>query len=591
MNHLRKRAFWVLVLVLSACGGPVSEKVAPATESAGTATSNPTFEPLIPQPTMTPILFSERQSPVWLPEANTFAGYLHREFLQIPVGMVWGPDNLLYIADWTGRHVVRVGKDGTMDDLPFWKTVKGLQEDGPRGIDFDSKGNLYVSNHSSIWRIDPDGNATKLFGVNGSPIGSIAISPDDVLYYTDRAQNGGSVKRWQDKKSVRLAENLPLAENMVFGLDGALYLTQMAQPQVLKIDVNTGTVSTFKENVCGNDPCFLAVDKEGDIWARGINRLSQFTSEGADKPFVVDGETYPGGQYAWQTAAGIAFDDEGGLWVASYNSRMIRLVPVTPGQPDPEFTKQVMSPGFEAADLEAGADGEIYASEAQQSQILSIGPDGSTDVVWNYGYAGHAGLAVDGNGALYVGLPIGEIVRIEADGTTTHYASLLTRHMTFGADGALYAIVGDYWQDKSVVRITDVDTFTVIANEIAGISLSGHDSHISPALDTGLYVYIEGSCDLLHMDFNGQGRLIANVKSLGCGGPAIMGASPITGEIYLIAHGPYILYRITPDGQSTILARGIFGDPAGMIVSPDGRWLYVAESGAVDKIPLSFNNP
>ena len=590
MKHLINHAFWVLVLLLTACGSSL-EQAAPMTTSPGTATPRPTFEPPIPEPTMTPITFSERQSPVWLPETNTLAGYVYRAFLQIPVGMVWGADNMLYIADWTGRHVVRVGKDGTMDDLPFWKTVKDLQNDGPRGIDFDSKGNLYVSNHSSIWRIEPDGNATKLDGVNGSPIGSIAIGPDDVLYYTDRAQDGGSLKIWQDKKSRKVAENLPFAENMVFGLDGTLYLTQMAQGQVLKVDVNTGSVSTFKEDVCGNDPCFLAVDKEGDIWVRGIGRLSQFTPDGIEKKFVVDGQTYPGGPYSWHTAAGIAFDDEGGLWIASYNSHLIRLSPAAPGQPDPEFTMQVIAPGFESSDLEVGLNGEIYASEGNKAQILRINPDDSVDVVLDHGYAGRTALAVDSSGIVYAGLPTREIVRIEADSSATHYASLLTRRMAFGADGALYAIVGDNGQNKSVVRITDVDAYTVVTSEIAGIALGMGDSHISPALDAGFYIYIEGSCDLLFMDFNGQGRLIANTRSLGCGGPAVMTASPVNGEIYLISHGPYQLYRFTPDGQYTLFAERIFGDPWGMAVSNDGKWLYVAESGAVDKIPLSSSTP
>jgi len=65
-----------------------------------------------------------------------------------------------------------------------------------------------------------------------------------------------------------------------------------------------------------------------------------------------------------------------------------------------------------------------------------------------------------------------------------------------------------------------------------------------------------------------------------------MAASPISGDIYFIPHGPYTLYRIDPDGISNIVATEIYGDPWGMVVSKDGQWLYIAESGAIDKIPI-----
>ncbi|NOH03945.1 MAG: hypothetical protein HND47_19255 [Chloroflexi bacterium] len=559
--------------------------------SCSSASPTPT-ETSIPKPTVavtaTLAVFSERQGHVLILENETLADYAYRSFVQIPVGMAWGPDGLLYVGDWAGHHVVRAAKDGKMDELPFWKIIPELQQDGPRGIAFDSMGNLYVNNHSSIWRFDPDGNITKLDGVYGKPVGGIAISPDDTLYYTDRNPEGGTVKKWEDGKSDRVIRDLPFAESLVFGLDGILYVTQMWQKQVTMIDLKTATVSTFVNvDACGEDPCYLAVDSEGDIWVRGVNSLNQFTPGREEKPYVVDENLYPGGPYLWHTSAGIAFDDEGGLWVAAYNSRLIRLAPVTPGEPDPEFTLQNISPGFEASDLEVGSGGEVYASDENNTQIVRINPDKSVEIILGQYPKGRVGLAIDGNDVVYAGLPNGEIVRIEADGTTSHYASLLTRRMAFGADGALYAVVGDWDQSKSIVRITGEDTYSVVVTQIAGIELGNGDIHISPALDKGFYIYIERSCDLLFMNFNGQGHLVKNIKDLGCGGPGIMAASPKTGNIFLIAHGPYILYRITPDGQFTSIARNVYGDPWGMTVSRDGQWLYVAESGAVDIIPLS----
>lgn len=572
----------VLTVVISACG-----TVSPTSTAIPTQIL-PTQTPVPPTLSPTPELLTERLGHVRLSGSNELAAYAYRSFLQIPVGTVWGPDGFLYIADWAGRHVVRVSKDGTMDDLPFWNKVMALQYDGPRDIAFDSKGNLYINNHDQIFRVDTNGNVTELQGIQGSPLGSIAISETDELYYTDRAAQGGALRKWNPAgKSETIVDGLPFAENMVFGLDGTLFLTQMAQGQVLKVDVTTGAVSTFKENVCGNDPCFLAVDHEGDLWVRGIGRLSQFTPEGVEKKFIVNGKDYPGGPINWHTAAGIAFDDEGGLWIASYNSQLIRLVPLTPGQPDPEFTMQVIYPGLEATDIDVGPDSEIYAPDMNTKQVYRITPDGEIKVLVKYGFDGRTAVAVDHAGTVYLGLPNGEIMRLDPGGTLAHYAKLLTRRMVFGADGALYAIVGNFGQPKAIVRITGVNTSSTIATQIDGISLGNGDAHISPALDTGLYVFTEQERNLFFVDFNGQGHLIANLRELGGGGPAVMAASPVTSDIYFIPHGPYQVSRISAKGEITEVATGVFGDPWGMVVSKDGKWLYVAESGAIDKIPIS----
>ena len=575
----------VFTLVISACG-----TASPTPSSIPTQTL-PTKIPVPPIQLPTPELLTERLGDVWVSESNILADYVYRSFLQIPGGMAWGLDGHLYVADSPGHHIVRIAKDGTMDDLAFWKTVMPLQYDGPRSVAFDSRGNLYTNNHGHIFRVDTSGNVTELQGIQGSPVGSIAISATDELYYTDRAQRG-ALRKWNPAGySETVVDNLPFAENMAFGLDGTLYLTQMNQGQVLKIDVITGAISTFKEDVCGNDPCFLAVDPEGDIWVRGINRLSQFTPGGVGKPFIVDGEEYPGGPYLWSTAAGIAFDDEGGLWIAAVTSKLMRLVPLTPGQPDPEFTMQVIYPGLYATDLEVGPNSEIVAPDSNTKQLLRFTQDGKVEVLAENLPDGNTAVAMDSAGIVYLGLPTGEIVRLDPNGTLAHYARLLTRRMTFGADGALYAVSGDWNRPKSIVRITDVDTFSTLATQIDGISLGNGEAHISPAQDMGLYVLTEWERNLLFVDFNGKGHLIANLSALGGGsGPVVMAASPVTGDIYFIPHGPYKLYRINAEGNTVEAAKGIFGDPCGMFVSSDGNWLYVAESGAIDKIPIS-NNP
>ena len=591
MKKLRFLLVFILanIVFFSACVRGNSAPILLTSTTIPTQTQN-TSPPIQPNASPTPEVFTERFGVVWVPAINDFAGYVYRSFLQIPVGMKWGPDGYLYIADWAGRHVVRIKKDGTMDDLPFWKTVMALQTDGPRDVEFDSKGNLFTHNHGKIFRVDKDGNVIELGGIQGSPIGSIAISAADELYYTDRGEQG-ALRKWNPAGySETIVANLPFAENMLFGLNGTLYLTQMGQANVLKIDLKNGSTTIFKEGVCEFDPCFLAIDPEGDIWVRAIFHLRQFTPEGIEKEFKVDGEIYPNGPYNWHSSAGIAFDDEGGLWVASYNSRLMRLVPLSTGQSDPDFKMQIISTGFEATDLDVNINGEIYAPDMNSQQLVKFNPNGQSEVLaQNIGY-GRIAVAVDQIGFVYLGLSNGKIVRVEADGSFSDYAALMTKRMKFGTDGALYAIVGNEGQSKTIVKITDKDKYTTFATQIDGIPLGNGEIHISPVQDKGFYVFTENERNLFFIDYKAQGHLVTNLQTLGGGsGPAVMAASPVLDELYIIPHGPYSVFHINADGKSEEIASRVYGDPWGMVVSDDGNWLYVAESGVIDKIPISSN--
>jgi sugar lactone lactonase YvrE len=570
--------FLILTMVISSCGQPT-----PVPTVAPTRT--------LPAPTPTTGPFTERLGHIRFPGPHKQATYVYRSFLQGPAGLAWGPDDHMYIADSNGHHVVRIAKDGTMDDLPFWKTVPILQFNGPLGVNFDSQGNLYVNNLSQVFRLDTSGVLTELEGFQESQLGSLVFNAQDKLYYTDRGTEGGLRKWLPPSWSQSVGEALPFAENMVFDRDGNLYLTQnVGAGNVLKIDMNSGTVSTFKQDICDYDPCYLAIDADGDIWLHGLNRLNQFTPEGVEKPFIVDGKQYKGEDAIWATSSGIAFDDEGGLWVASYNSKLVRLVPLTPGTPDPQFTLQVISPGMQASGLAFGSGGELYVPDVNSKLFYRFMPDGQMDVLLDDIGEGRVPVAVDAAGAVYLGLGRGEIVRYEPDGTLVHYADVTTRRMAFGTDGALYAVAGEFNQPKSIVRISGVDAVTTLASQIGGISLGNGEIHISPALDQGFYLITEVERNLFFMDYSGQGRLITNLAPLGGGwGPIDMAASLVTGSIFYLAHGPYVLYRITPDGASTPIADRLFGDPWAMVVSPDGQWLYVAENGAIDKIPLAEN--
>ena len=536
-----------------------------------------------------PILVPQTERPghVFLADGMTQADYLYRAFVQIPVGIAWGPDDHLYIADWTGRHVVRLAADETMDDMGIWRNPNMWLHDGPRDVAFDSAGNLYVNDHAHIYVVGVDGNVSALPGIQGSPIGRTVFSPSNELYYADRGQ-GRILKVGAAGVSEIVATGIENAEGLAFGLDGVLYVSQMHRNRVVKVDVSTGVVSDFFAGSLGNDPIFLAVDVDGDIWIRGSFHLYQVAPDGTEKPFIVDGVTYSGdvSRLATRTAGGIAFDDQGRLWIASYNSKLMRLDPT--GQASDRFSFTVVNPGFDSSDLATDPNGEVYAYNENAREVLRISSEGEVQVIHQLEAGGRVGLAADDQGDLYMGQSFGEISRLDASGALSHYAWLMSRRMTMGADGYLYAVVGDYGRSKSIVRITDVDTYTTLINEVDGVPLGPGEVHVAAAPETGLYISDETHRKLYYVSFEGEAHLVADVSSVAGGGPSVLAVSPM-GDIFFIPHGPYKVYRIHIDGSIDEYAMGVWGDPWGMVVSPDGRWLYVAESGAIDKIPIPVN--
>jgi len=533
------------------------------------------------------------------------AEYLYRGFVQVPCKIAWGPDGHLYVADYLGRHVMRLSPSGTMSDLGTWRDPNMWNDDGPRGIAFDSKGNLYVNNHAGgLYAIGSDGSAEMLPDIRGQPVGGITFSSDDELYYTD--MGGGRVlKVGADGQSQVVARGIENAFDLAFGLDGELYVSQRARNRVVKVDVKSGAVSEFfYDPLLYIAEIYLAVDSEGDLWVRGTNSLFQLSPTGTPKSFRVNGKRYSGNAYELdiQTPGGITFDDEGRLWIASYNSSIRYLEPPRAGQQSQGMSMTVLAPGFApgfiAADLEVSRDGYVYVynNNPTPGELWRVSPRGNIEVLLKIPDRGEGniGMALDDQGKLYLGMPNGEIAWLDTNGALRHYAWLHSWSMTFAADGYLYAVVGAGGKPRSVVRIVGKDNYRTLITQIDGKPLGGQTEcgpgsvHIDPAPGEGFYIYDESHKRVYYVDFDGQARFVADVP--GIGAPAAMAVSP-DGDVLVIPHSlslsyAYALHRIDPDGNINIYAREIYGDPLGAVVSPDGHWLYISENGAIDKIPI-----
>jgi len=594
-------ALLAFALLVSSCSGSDSTGDTPSSTSPQPTTANVVDEipadtsataPAVPEPT-------ERSVHVILPDGTPIE-YLYRAFIQLPVGMTLGPDGLIYIADHGGRHVVRITAEGEAEDLGIWRKNPGIWEsDGPIDIAFDSTGTLYVNDHSNIYRVDSEGHAEALPGLIGGPTG-IAFGKfdgQDILYYSNRSSDPltSGVRWWlPEGRSGVVALNIPGAEDIVVADDGTIYVSQISRGTIARINPDWQEQEVVTEFASGGflDPTissdgvqlFLALDAEGDIWANSPGILRQFAPDGTEKVVELREDHYTDLR---STSAGLAFDAEGRLWVTSYNSMLIRLDPLTKGADPTEFSVVRPLPGLEASDLAFGPSGEVVAYNENTAEVWRFDGGGQRTILAQFTPGGRVAVAIDDQGTVFLGFQE-EIVFLDEDGTPIHYAWVGTNRMVFGPDGALYVVAGDEAFDhmisKSIVRISGVDSVETITETLGGNPISGQ-THIALAPGDELFVFVDESGGLYVLGLDGESRELANLESISPIGASIMASGP-TGDVFFIGHKNYWLFRIDSDGESEKLGEGFKGDPWGMVVSRDGRVLYLAESGAIDMVPI-----
>lgn len=517
--------------------------------------------------------------------------YFYRGFVQIPRGMTLGPDGKIYVADWNGRHILVIGEDESLTDMGVWRDPYRWRKSGPHFVAFDSTGNLYVVSYGHILKVYPDGTTDDVTGHDAYLFGGIAIDDQDQVFYAERPK-GEVFTISPDGERVVVASGLEDAEGMVFGQDGMLYIGQSSLNRVVRVDTETGIVEPFFSWESNLEVIFLAVDEEGDIWIRGWDTLFQVSPEGVEKPFRIGGEEFSGEIGDLHTSGGIAFDRSGQLWIASYSSKIMRLSDPVSGQADSWASLDIVFPGLEATEMAIDEQGDAVVRNSHADELWRIGRGGHVEVLLRNVRADEIdSLAFGPNGRLYIGTGIGEIVTMDEEGYQSHYADVHATSMAFASDGSLYAASPAGEEGGSeIVRITAADTFEVITDEIAGYRLGAGpleaftraEINIDPAANEGVYIFDTTHNALLFLSADGSGDLIHRLDAPGFQRTAIAQ----DGTLYHITHTDFDLYAVDPDGGSHIVAYDLYGDPTELSFGPDGDWLYLAESGAIDIIPI-----
>ena len=253
-----------------------------------------------------------------------------------PFGVVRGPDGALWFCEYSGQRIRRIAPDGTISTYAG-NGQRGFGGDGgtalaasfnlPHELRFDAAGNLFIADMANqvIRRIDAKSHL----------VSTVAGVPGQRGYSGD----GGPAT----------AALLNSPHSIQFGPDGLLYICDVSNHVIRRVDLNTGVISTFAGTgkpgltpdgapITGtplNNPRSLDFDAAGHLWLvtregnqvfkfdLRENRIHHMAGTGAA------GFTGNGGPAKDATLSGpkgLAIDLAGNVWLADTESHSVRMI-------------------------------------------------------------------------------------------------------------------------------------------------------------------------------------------------------------------------------------------------------------------------
>lgn len=294
-----------------------------------------------------------------------------------PFGVVRGPDGAIWFCEYGGQLVRRVAADGTITTVAG-SGEKGYAGDGgpalkasfnlPHEIRFDARGDLYV--------VDMMNHAVRKVELKTGVISTVAGTGQPGY-----AGDGGPAARAQLKQP----------HSIQFGPDGDLYICDIGNHAIRRVDLKTGAISTFAGTgkagptpdgapIRGtplNGPRSLDFDASGRLWlaTREGNQVFRFDLQAGTIRHVAGtgkkGFTGNGGPAREATLSGpkgIAVAPGGDVFLVDTESHSIRKIDAKTGR-----LELVIGTG-EKGD---GPDGPAAACRLARPHGIWVDPDGT----------------------------------------------------------------------------------------------------------------------------------------------------------------------------------------------------------------------
>jgi sugar lactone lactonase YvrE len=477
----------------------------------------------------------------------------------------------IVVTDHIGQGIYQVHENGSITEYiePISKPHQGIA--------FDSSDNLYVSTGDGIWKVAPDGTATRLaeelvwYQLEVSPSGDVFTAGGPEIH---RITPDGQV-------SVYASGLFGVNDLAINPITGELYVADWSARTILK--VNPDGTTTLLTSGLPNPESFIAFSSDGTLYYTNIGALGVVS--------IVDGSvTY----LPWATS----------------------------GQGDDCDIHH----GIQAVD----GQGRIVAGDFTRDHIVRFDPATEAIEILVKGYTNADPLAVAPNGGgTYIGVPHplcsgkGEVLRINTDGTSTVIVDDLPSSMNsiaFDSSGLGYAASGGQVFTFNTQGITN----TVVTESIGPQNLAvnsqndvlwGADWDEIWYLDSGNQrVTIPYTFQQAHPDpklvFTPNGELYLFACENNDPDPAQPGiyrfdpldssftlvldmtgtpagcfegamTAGIDGNIYWLLSE---LLRITPSGEVTIFARIPGFDPQGLAGDPNSTDLFFGCAAGVYRL-------
>lgn len=308
-----------------------------------------------------------------------------------PFGVVRGPDGAIWYCEYTGQRIRKVTPDGKIHTVAG-NGQKGYAGDGgpaldatfnlPHEIRFDKEGNLYIAdmqNHA-IRKVDVKTGIITTFAGTGK---------------AGYSGDGGPADKAQFKQP----------HSIQFGPEGDLYVCDIGNNVIRKIDMKTNVITTFagtgqpgatpdNSPITGTPlkgPRSLDFDASGNLWlaTREGNQVFKFDLAAGKIHHVAGtgakGFTGNGGPAKEATLSGpkgIAIDAAGNVWLADTESHSVRMIDAKTGNLELIAGTGAKGDGPDGEPLQCkmarlhgiyvDADGSVYIgdSEAHKVRVL-----------------------------------------------------------------------------------------------------------------------------------------------------------------------------------------------------------------------------
>lgn len=294
-----------------------------------------------------------------------------------PFGVVRGPDGAIWFCEYTGQRIRRVAPDGTISTVAG-SGKKGYSGDGgpaleatfnlPHEIRFDRSGNIYV--------VDMVNNAVRKIDIKTTIITTFA---------------GGGGAGYSGDGGPASAAQLKSPHSIQFGPDGNLYICDIGNHTIRKVDMKTSVISTFAGTgtpgptpdgspIAGTPlkgPRSIDFDAEGNLWLAtregnqvfkfdlAANRISHVAGTGASG---FTGNGAPARTATLKGPKGISIDKDGNAWLADTESHSVRMINKATGN------LELMAGTGEKGD---GPDGDPLACPMARLHGIFVDADGS----------------------------------------------------------------------------------------------------------------------------------------------------------------------------------------------------------------------